>query len=962
MAQTGRTNGQTREETQSSSPDFGNLTIGSLWHGRFRINERVGAGTTSTVYRVTNTILGYTMALKVLHQPAPGSAANVRFMKEARWLSGLNHPNVLRMFSFGLSDTGAPFMIVELLRGGENLARLIESDLSIEPSRAARIALEICKAIEYLRSVGITHRDIRPSNIMVSVDEDGSESAKLIDFGLAASGITSGAVTKSRSTEIVLGSASYMSPEQCAGQPVDFAADMYAVGCMLYEMLCGQPPMKGDNHFNTMLAHIHQTVESVPAVNVIPPALEQIVLKCLQKEPSARFQSSAELETALSVIDWSTGKAMVAAAPKRRGIKPAHKIGIAALALLMASVGGAALHSMKKPSVKQASVVNDSVIKVARGLPAREKMLQERPEALERVAYYRTWLEKFAKEKSDDAGEAYFYLGEDLTAANMIGVERTGSYSKANDFYRSLVGRYERTGNFDEEKTFRAFTHQSAIEDNTGFPRLAARTLDTLLRRYSGKLAPAPLCDAYYKSAVIKAKLLDFAGAETQVRKAIEIYEHNSAASVQLGSCYCLLATCLANQQRFEEAAATIKTAERWMAKTTPSPIDPDTWIQMKADTLMAMLRLEDAMTALSEIENSKPVAANRGIYEALTLEDRWSEMVERNLSLLRNVDTFPVDSRIGPALDVVEGAQRVPGTDLDFVVDTVLSKCLPEGDDKKVVAAGALVQIANQLQWTTRKDLARKVLDHAAELLNSSLSKPAAMRYAFDAVLSMANAAIDNGDYEQALRLLDMGGKAPTPSRQFLNLCTRAVALSFMPGREKESRLALKAATAVKTPANSFEFQLYTCVVLHNLHDKSCKQQMRTLARQFHVDCDQRESDRALLAERQRTFLLLKDSFANELQSIGTASCSSNEELYHWLVLTGTQYCAARRFDMAGAFLMRACDLKCASAQTLESQLRLFNLCRRALLQSGKTKDAGVIQVRKDGLLAASTSSDESN
>jgi hypothetical protein len=289
--------------------------------GAYQILGKLGKGGMGEVYRALDPRLDRTVAIKVLPPHVAASPeARQRFEREAVSIAKLSHPNILSIFEFGLHGRTA-FVVTELLDGETLRARLIGG--SLPPRRAVAYALQIARGMAAAHARGIVHRDLKPENVMITRDDQ----VKILDFGLAKSVETpqteltrAGTVVTSAGT--VLGTFGYMAPEQVRGLAVDHRADMFAFGAVLYEMLSGERAFKGETAADTMTAVLTKDPPDLGAASLsIPPALERIVRRCLEKSPDLRFQSANDLafalETLSTVSTSTTGLADVVAPVQR---------------------------------------------------------------------------------------------------------------------------------------------------------------------------------------------------------------------------------------------------------------------------------------------------------------------------------------------------------------------------------------------------------------------------------------------------------------------------------------------------------------------------------------------------------------------------------------------------------------------------------------------------------------------
>jgi serine/threonine-protein kinase len=257
---------------------------------RYELGPVLGEGGMARVHRGRDRQLRRPVAVKVLAPPFDRDRSFVeRFRREARAAAGLSHPNVVAVFDSG-SDDGTHFIVTELVEG-ETLADRLRREGPMPQAEAIAVAVDICRALAAAHDRGLIHRDIKPGNVMLLPDGR----VKVVDFGIARA---AGSDTLT-GTGVVLGSTAYLSPEQAGGQPVDQRADLYALGCVLYEMLTGHVPFRADTPIATMYRHVNEDPPKPSTIVPVPPELEAIVLGCLEKDPGRRFGSAGELETAL---------------------------------------------------------------------------------------------------------------------------------------------------------------------------------------------------------------------------------------------------------------------------------------------------------------------------------------------------------------------------------------------------------------------------------------------------------------------------------------------------------------------------------------------------------------------------------------------------------------------------------------------------------------------------------------
>ncbi|MGE5654013.1 MAG: Stk1 family PASTA domain-containing Ser/Thr kinase [Bacillota bacterium] len=261
--------------------------IGTLLVNRYEILEVVGGGGMSLVYKAKDTWLKRLVAVKVLRPEFTNDEDFIRrFRREAQAVASLSHPNIVNIYDVGVEQ--APYFIVMEYIEGKTLNWLIKNEAPLAISRVVVIAKQIAEALRHAHTNQIIHRDIKPHNILLTEDER----VKVTDFGIARA-VTTSTLTHSGS---IIGSVHYFSPEQARGNVTGEKSDLYSLGIVLYEMLTGQVPFKGDSPVSIALKHIQ---EAVPAPSQLrpdtPPELESIVMKLLQKDESERYQNAGEL-------------------------------------------------------------------------------------------------------------------------------------------------------------------------------------------------------------------------------------------------------------------------------------------------------------------------------------------------------------------------------------------------------------------------------------------------------------------------------------------------------------------------------------------------------------------------------------------------------------------------------------------------------------------------------------------
>jgi serine/threonine-protein kinase len=262
----------------------------TLLGGRYVLAETLGRGGMAVVYRATDTVLGREVAVKVLADRLARDPSFVeRFRREAWAAARLSHPGVVTVFDHG-SEGRLHYIVMELVEGPTLSDLLARGPLGVE--RTAAIGGQVLAALEAAHGEGLVHRDVKPGNIMLTA----SGTVKVMDFGIARS---ADAETLTGSGTVV-GSASYLSPEQVRGEAVDHRSDLYSLGCVLYQALTGRPPFAGASAVSVAHQHVAAAPKPPSRLVQVPPALEAVVMRALIKDRDDRYRTAGEMRASLA--------------------------------------------------------------------------------------------------------------------------------------------------------------------------------------------------------------------------------------------------------------------------------------------------------------------------------------------------------------------------------------------------------------------------------------------------------------------------------------------------------------------------------------------------------------------------------------------------------------------------------------------------------------------------------------
>ncbi len=277
--------------------------IGTIIGGKYQIIDYVGHGGMSTVYKARQQPIDKIVALKLLLSHLSRDEESVqRFFREAKAAGQISHPNVVNVFDFGITSEQRPYLVMDFVEG-KNLEDILDEREKLPYQEAIPIFIEVCSGLAAAHECGIVHRDIKPSNIVIQNVNGGGQKVRIVDFGIAKMiDAESQHLTK---TGEVFGSPLYMSPEQCEGRTLDGRSDIYGLGVVFYQTLCGKAPLVGQTALETMRKHMTELPESLqknPEAGPIPLELENVIFKMMAKDRDKRYASTLEIKHDLQRI------------------------------------------------------------------------------------------------------------------------------------------------------------------------------------------------------------------------------------------------------------------------------------------------------------------------------------------------------------------------------------------------------------------------------------------------------------------------------------------------------------------------------------------------------------------------------------------------------------------------------------------------------------------------------------
>ena len=271
---------------------------------QYEVLGKATKGAMGAIYRAQNRYTQAQLAIKVLNTDCARDGMMVqRFVAEARATASLKHPKICQVHDFGLTESQMPYLVMDWI-DGISLANKIKRDRHLPVGEAIAVFIQITEALAHAHERKVVHRDLKPDNVMLSRDDEGRTQIRLVDFGIAKvlsdeSNLLKEALTQ---TGVVVGTPTYMAPEQARGETIDGRSDIYSLGCLMYYSLTGKPPFLGATIIDTMHMHCNDAPPAMAPALKIPADLNLIILKCLEKSPADRYRNVEEVNSDLKKL------------------------------------------------------------------------------------------------------------------------------------------------------------------------------------------------------------------------------------------------------------------------------------------------------------------------------------------------------------------------------------------------------------------------------------------------------------------------------------------------------------------------------------------------------------------------------------------------------------------------------------------------------------------------------------
>jgi serine/threonine protein kinase len=382
---------------------------------KYVVSSQIKVGGMGVIYAGETKLMHRKVAIKILHaELAEQKDMLLRFKMEAEIASSLNHPNIVNVFGSGVTSDGKPYLAMDYVEG-ESLADLIEQNGKVEISKCIKIFVQLARAVEYTHEKNVIHRDLKPSNVMLRADEKEGFVVKLLDFGIAKSTSVENTIARELTLPgTVFGSVLYMSPEQVLGKQVDFRSDIYSFGCLLFHALSGKPPFESKVPVDCMQMHLNDAIPELSALlpeDSLVESLASIINKCMQKDPSQRFESASQLRASLEKLNEAEtqstqiagSSAVTTDTPPQARPQFTREDGLAALSIILIAIFLVAVPYLVNLDLPKAEAGREAQTPVKK--PAENKETTEQIE--QRVDDFMSQSESALKKKNTEQAEDF---------------------------------------------------------------------------------------------------------------------------------------------------------------------------------------------------------------------------------------------------------------------------------------------------------------------------------------------------------------------------------------------------------------------------------------------------------------------------------------------------------------------------------------------------------------------------
>lgn len=949
---------------------------GQVWAGKFEIECLLGSGGMGKVFKAMHLQISAPVALKVMDSAIGTDRGTSRFMREARLLSAVNHVNVVRLLAFGQTADRVLYMALEFING-QALSDVLSQQI-LKPTRAVGIAQQICRGLEAAHNAGIIHRDLKPSNILLTQDEKGLEVVKIIDFGIArlADDLekTVGDVEE-ESTSSVIGTPYYMSPEQCTGKKLVFASDIYSVGCLLYEMLCGQPPFPSEVPYTVMQGHINERLENVPSKHPVPTSLEALVLKCLEKDPGDRFASAAELEAELSRINWDTLRISSKPKTKTNQERTGQSKLVWALAALLVVIPPAANIIVQRLSTDPDKLLRPQTKKnTIRGINLSDEqrimLMQRSPTPAERVAWYRDWLSK--KSDKPDSSEAYFYLAQDLSDSGGSPSEVTAYYKEAAKRYKSAIekelAKAENERNYNDLVPF-ILRWCNSLE-RIGERAEALQNLSGCLEKLSEGKCPSPKMSQLLQEA---ARLTSITGnaakAEQLSKEAEDVLTASGLRGEELSSARLTHAMYLFQTGQRDAALVKIGEADtsRKADRKDPSRDDfswplhvANSYVQMQSFTL-ALEKYKEAETLIPPGFLTMEVILGK-VGTMMTLE-HWSEARDSLKAAVSTSGAKLQDYEIWKLLELLTHILASGRTDGE--VDQLIKEKLSSAHSEAAIQP--MVSTACNLIKYRKPEVAAEILERALHLFRETAMRKGKLDDSEQLLaIQMADLLLCAKRFDTLERFAEEINSCDTasvpgtnePPSALMNIyCRNAVALSHQSNKKRDGLMRIKAAVdriAIEPPQAHAQLRVQAlldrAMVQFNLntHDENmwltwaCE---AAKSANLQIEMHKFLTNRIMCSLCNRNPLL-----ADEICEAGQQLYSDNPALLNAFNLEcGDRYLSMGRYDRAVDLLVSCVKSGYTAGLPASAQRGVLISGIRACEKAGSTDNLGSLKKQLD-------------